>query len=204
MALADGDIIRITDKQSLSGQDILNVFFYVVDILVAGVTLADLITEFKDQIVEIIRDVQAIELNHARLIAENLTNGIDIDSSTINLVGTDTTGGTVLPSYVAGSYRLFVDDKTTRRGSKRIGGIGEDRVSQDNYDPDLTANALVNAALSANIEVAHIPSGDATFTPIVVGRDEFGDLELGRFSVVTSAASSETISSQVSRKAPLL
>jgi hypothetical protein len=201
--LVNGDILRITDKQTLAGQDVLNVYFYEASVITPGVTLPEIIVEFSDNLVDQVRGVQSPDLNHARIVAENVTNGIDIDSATVNLAGQDGEAGPVLPNYVAGSYRLFVDDKTTRRGSKRISGIGEDRVEDNDYNPSSVSNALLNTALASPIEVTGTPVGEATLTPVIVGRDELGHLDLDRISVITSAANSETISSQVSRKAAL-
>lgn len=198
--LNDQDIIRITDEQISSSKDFVNVFFYIIDVLVVGIELLDVLADFRDNVMDFVRGVQVAATTHVDLIGENLTNGIDIDTLITGSIGTDTGGGPVLPTYVAGGYRFNVLDKTTRPGGKRISGIGEIRVASNNYDPEATAEALLVGAFAAPFTVTGTPSGTGTATPIVVGRNILGQIDLARFSVVSSVTTASFIKSQVSRR----
>jgi len=199
--LNDGDIVQITDFQRASSVDTINTFFYVVEVIVAGIELLDLMLKFRDSVQDAIRDIQTASLEHLTLGIENLTNGIDIDQIAIGEFGTDLTGGPIQPTYVAAGYKLNVADRTTRAGGKRFGGIGEDRMVGNNYNPITAADAALETALSAALVVTGAILGNGVMTPIVVGRDILGALDLDRTAVIISANSFASIRSQVSRRA---
>jgi len=200
--LQDDDIVRITVKQTIVSEDIFNVFFYLVEVLVTGATLLDLLTDFRDSVWTVLQGLQSEDLTSLTAVAENLTNGIDVDTLTLNSGGLDLAAGPILPSYVAAGYRLNVIDKTTRPGAKRIAGIGETRVSFNLYSPNGAASVLAVAALATTFAYTGTPTGSGDAVPIVVGRDTFGAVDLTRFSRVSSVTELTTIRSQVSRRIP--
>lgn len=202
--LNDDDIVRVTVNQELAGVDIKNVFFYLIEVLVAGSTLLDVLADFRDNVWTFIRALQVSDIETLTLVGENLTNGIDIDSLTIGANGTDATGGSVQPSYVAAGYRFNVLDKTTRPGGKRFAGIGESRVIENAYNPDATANTIAIGALAYTFPIIGVPTGTGDAIPIVVGRNLDGSLDLTRFSRVSSVDDSLTIRTQTSRRVAAL
>lgn len=198
--LNDGDVVQIKDVQAITGRQVLNVFFYVIEVLTAGIELLDVLISFRDLIVDDMRLIQGDHIEHTELIGENLTNGIDIETLILGLNGQDVTGGPPLPDYVAGSYRLNVGDKTTRPGGKRIAGIGESRVISNTYNPVTPGNDTFVAGLSFAEAVVGVPDGAGIMVPIVVGRDALGALDLTRTSVILSATTQNNIKTQVSRR----
>lgn len=200
--LTDGDVVKITSKSNYEGEELVNVFFYLVDALVAGVALIDIVTQFVDDVIDALRPLQVGSLTHTVATIENVTNGIDVDTLIINGGGQDTGGGAQTPSYVAAGYRLNVGDRTTRDGSKRFGGIGENRVAGNDYEPDAIPAATFLTRLPLTLDVVGTPTGTADLIPIIVGRDILGALDLGRLSPIVSATQLGDIRSQVSRRSP--
>lgn len=201
MVVVDSDIVRIEDRSTLYGKSVLNVFWYLIEVVTAGITLVDIMTEFRDIVTDAIAGIQTADLTHSRMIITNATNEVDIASTSTPIVGTDLTGGESMPSYVAASVRLFVPDQTTRRGGKRFAGIGEDRVDGNDLDLILLDEAAMEAALAIDLDITGAVEGEGVAKPIVVGRFPVtGHIDLSRFSLITVAGVIDEISSQVSRK----
>ena len=138
MSAGLGDFIRVTDKQILDGQTVLNVFFYRV-VSITGITdgyLGSLAAWFDLHVTTAIQGVQHAAINHKEMFLENLTNGVDIytyvypgDRKGI------TTSGDVMPSFVTWGFQLMRENRNTRHGYKRFSGVGEVQVS--NGQPDI-------------------------------------------------------------------
>lgn len=198
--LEDGDVVKITVKQTLNAEDVINVFFYVYDLIILGVNLTDVIIDFRDQVWALIRTGQVPEIETTEIIGENVTNGVDINAVSLSIFGLDASGLAVLPSYVAAGYRLNVGDKTTRPGAKRFSGVGEGRVTDNDYDPGSGVQFNIEEILAEAITADHNPVGTALLTPVIVGRDIVGALDLTRISPIISATLAPTIRTQVSRR----
>lgn len=199
MTLVDGDIIQINAEQELAGESILNIFYYITSLLVTGVTLLDILIEFRDLVIEAQRELQATELTHTNIHAQNLSNELDEEDLVLGLDGVDS-AGEVLSTFTAAGFALLVETKITRNGAKRVAGILEGRVNGQVYIAGEGLDTAYAEALAALIPVTGTPSGVATMFPIVVGRDLLGALDLTKFNVVTSAIVKTNITSQTSRK----
>ena len=195
-----GDVIQIRDCQTLLNKELCNIFYYLVAAWTGNATPEDILTVFESSIVPAMADVQGVELVHTDLRMDNISNGLDFADLAINVPGTRV-GAPVLPTYVAASFRLNRGSKITRPGFKRIGGIQEDQVSNNNFanvDPAAVAFAAI---LSVDV-VINIPNpASGTLRPVIVGRNVDGTFDLQRLNVVTSASALLNISTQVSRKA---
>jgi hypothetical protein len=199
--LNNGDIIRITDFQIYIGEDALNVYFYEISGLSAGVVLLDLLLVFEDTVMNPVADLQVSALQHLSLRAENVTNGIDLDTLATNAFGEDPAPGPPLPSYVAAGFDLLVGDKTTRSGGKRFTGIGEERVANNVYNPVSADAELVQDRLAQVLTVTGLVTGSMLATPVIVGRFPItGHIDLSRVSTIIEALTVIDIRSQVSRR----
>lgn len=198
--LTSGDLLKFELRALLNGQTIINTFYYLVAIYQAGVDLLDCLTEFVDVVLPAIQDIQVSDLNYTEIVGENLTNGVDVETLPLAVAGTDLTGGPVMPTYVAGGFKLNVPDKTTRAGQKRFAGIGEDRVTANTWYPTTARAEAVANALALVINVMGPISGELDLAPIVVGRTPTGALDLTRYSAIVSATWYDLIRSQVSRR----
>lgn len=200
MTLENGNIVSITVDQSLLGEDVINVFYYLYQLTDAGVTLLDMLSKFRDAVWALVRVGMNPDLVTNNFIGRNLTNGIDIEVLNAGSVGLDATGGDVSPSYVAAGYALNVGSRETRPGSKRFAGTSEQRVNDNQYDAGGTTSADIETALAVTLAIIGASVGEGDGVPHIVGRDIFGDLELTRTQPILSAQVSSTIRSQVSRR----
>ena len=139
--MADGnDILRITDRQVLYGQTVLNVYFYQLqDTGEFGEGYLDSIAlHFTEAVVTPVSAIQSPDIQHNEIYLENLTNGVDIltYADGYPLVGTNT--GAALPPFVSAGFQLIRESRATRNGSKRIAGIREADVTNGLWvgDPD--------------------------------------------------------------------
>lgn len=166
MAAALGDIIRITDRQTLLGQQVLNVYFYRVQSLtgITGDYLDLFASTFQDVVLDDVKNIQHVELQHVGLFLENITNGVDIAEYTDGFPqGGMIDGGDVMPPFVSFGFQLLRESRTTRNGYKRFGGVPEDSVTDGVYTGaggDITA---VEEALGQDFQ-----SGLVTFAAPVI------------------------------------
>lgn len=200
MTLENGDIVSITVEQSLLAEDVLNVFYYVWDVLEEGVIILDLLIEFRDFVWGFVRAGQNPEVVTNNFVGRNLTNGIDIETLNDGTIGTDVTGGDVSPSSLAAGYALNVGTLLTRPGSKRFAGTSEQRVDDNDYDAGGVVSSQIETAIAATLDVSGPAVGEGDMIPNIVGRDEFGALDLNRKQPVLTVAVAPTIRTQVSRR----
>lgn len=199
MTIEHLDVIRIRDEQTLDSERILNIFYYVIAVFTAGVTLLDLLNEFNDVVTAATIPLQATGLNHGLLHADNLTNGLDEEELVIDSDGTDS-AGEVLNTFTAAGFTMVGETKLTRNGSKRIAGISEGRVNGNLYIAGVGEDTTYADALAEVLQITGTPSGIADAYPVIVRRDEFGDLVLADWNTVVTAFVKTNITSQTSRK----
>lgn len=128
MAAAANDIIRITDIQTLFGQEVLNVYFYQVNNVtpLIGDYLAVFGEWFHDTILTPLIALQTSDLVHTSLFLENISNGVDIESFTTDfpVPGASATSDT-MPPFVSWGFQLLREERNTRNGYKRFAGVPE-------------------------------------------------------------------------------
>ena len=201
MALSIGDIIRITLCQKLEDQTVCNVFAYVVDVLVGVVLQDDVQLAFRQVVVPDINVIQSTAIDNERVVTENLTNGIDF---TDNLVGGQgLQAQPALSTFEAMSFKYNRQTKITRNGFKRFAGVSA-ALQTDPNNLDISNTGVTDlAATLGNVLVVPAQAGGgqtATLTPIILGRNPDGTVNLGRFQRVDDVSPVERITSQVTRK----
>lgn len=199
MAVEHLDVVRIRDEQVLDGERILNIFYYVIAVFTAGVTLLDLLAEFRDVVTAAQLPLQHVDLNHTLLHVDNLSNGLDEEELVLDSDGTDS-AGEALNTFTAAGFSMICETKLTRNGSKRIAGISEGRVQGNTYIAGVGEDTAYADALAEVLQLTGTPSGIADAYPVVVGRDEFGQLVLANWNTVVAGAVKTNITSQTSRK----
>ncbi len=117
MAAQVGDILQLTDEQSYLGQQILNVWYYRVDVLGSAADYEDIADAFETNIILPMLQFQNTSLTHTRITIKNLTNELDIYEQPISQVGA--VANDPLPSFMALSFRLVRSTAATRHGRKR-------------------------------------------------------------------------------------
>lgn len=203
MAISVNDILQITDVQTYLDQQMLNVYFFRVDVLGSAVTYEDVADYFQTQIVLPVKAMQSSATTHTFTVIKNLTNGLDIFEDPANLLGESSFEAG--PSFVAASFRLLRSTALTRHGAKRIGGLAEEAYNGNGISAAYVgAASTVATALGAPVEVDSAGDLDLTMTPVIVGRYPQGDPNAGQLdlSKINEVASAQfiRISSQVTRR----
>lgn len=161
MAAGSGDILRFTDKQTLLGEEMLNVYFYQVNDTtgLAGDYLSVLSAWLRDNVIAKVKVVQSPNLEHIEVFAENLTNGVDIVNFVdgFPIAGTGTALGNN-PPFVTYNFELLREERTTRNGRKAIAGTLEGDVTDGVYTGSMTPIHDIEDILGADmvLGLAHI------------------------------------------------
>ena len=130
MAIEDNNRLSITVEQSLLGEDVLNIFYYVFNLIEAGVVLFDLLSEFETQVCDKVRLGQVPEVVTNNFVGRNLTNGVDIEVLNSGDLGLDGVALGVLGVVV---LLRGLRGRLGRRHHERLGGLrgllgpGQDR-----------------------------------------------------------------------------
>ena len=178
-----GDVFRITAFQTLLTEQCLNVYFYVVDeIGVIPPSVGDIDLAFRSDVLVPMRDIQASQVNYDLVRTENLMDPSEFsDNPQSGITGTVT--GSVLPSYAAWSLLMRRTTKLTRNGSKRIPGVLEEWLTNGSFSGVSLSLDNALAALAVQLIDPSMPP-TWTLTPVIVGRNPDGTLDLTRLNVV--------------------
>lgn len=195
-----GDVIRITLCQTYSNQEICNIFAYVVDNLTGNVTLEDIVDDFVAFILDQLNVIQAQGLTNDRLIIENLTNAVDFWEADLSGTGDSTEEGTSV--FTAMAFRYNRTSKVTRNGFKRFGGISSEYSASPNawFTGDTDILTIETALESTLVVDADGGGGQASLTPIILGRTASGNPDINRFQRVSSVTFQPQKTTQNSRK----
>ncbi len=134
-----GDVIRFVDRQVYLLQQVLNVYYYLVDPPGGTVNfnLEDLIADFVTRVISNVLPLQNDQLTHVQVEALNMFNQAENATEVINMAGARSTSVfQPLPSFMAINFQLVRDTVATRNGSKRIAGLEEDQVNGNSYTGD--------------------------------------------------------------------
>lgn len=195
-----GDVLQFVLEQTYLEQVVRNVFGYVVSVADPTATLTEIANEVRVEVGDVYMVVQVPEVSAVQVALKNLDNPeefIEIDWSGVGLsVGS----GPGMPSYVATGFKLLRSDVDTRNGSKRFVGVGEDHVTDNDWN-NFEGLAVVDIqdALAATLTVA---ATIMEIIPVIIGRDPItGEPDPGRISPVSEAQAQPLITTQNSRKA---
>lgn len=199
MTIGVGHMIRIQDCQTLFDETLCNIFYYIVKVWTGNAEMSDILDAFETEIIGALIGLQTPSLTHNNLRGDDLTDEVTFFEQDPATVGLYSIGDT-LPTLVAAAFRLNRTTKITRPGQKRFAGFSEAVMELNKF---LTVGAgftAIEDAIGANLNVNTPGAGDGVLTPVIIGRDIDGHLELGRYSEVSSASAIANVSSQVSRK----
>lgn len=194
-----GDVIQMLFEQEYLGQVIRNVFGYVVSVADETATMDEIADQAILDIGNIYLNVQVPEVSAVQITVNNLDDETEFIEKDWTGVGGNAPAGPALPSYVAGGFKLLRADTDTRNGSKRITGIGEDTVEDNNWTTFESAGVI---AVEEAFENALLVSpGTMELLPVIIGRDPItGQPDTGRISPVSEAQAQAFITTQNSRK----
>jgi len=170
MAGTTGDVIQLTDIQSYLGQEVLNIYYYILDDTGTAGYLDGILAEFDAAVVDDILPIQHQLLTHTALKAENIFSGdlLELPYATPR-AGTRASATSIdnaTPSYVAAVFSFKRQNSRVRNGRKSIGGLYEGDVSGNSISSLATA---LNTAAGA-MEQDLFPGGVDLFHPAIIGR----------------------------------
>lgn len=195
-----GDVFRITSCAELFGQQVCNVFYYLVAAWTGAVSLEDVIDEFIDSILDPTRVVQSssVVYNNVSLV-DAMTPSVAFEKPFTDAGLYTTTAA--MPSYVAFGVKLVRDTPVTRNGSKRIAGVCEGQiVGNDVTSLPAGAQAAIEAAYAADLSVTGSVGGSATLIPVIVRFSPLDPYQVVEANPITEAQFKTTVTTQNSRK----
>jgi len=152
--MAVGDLWRLVDKQFLTAQTVLNVYFY--EEVVSPTTLTPplaLVQAYRDKVITPLLAVQSIALSHVQYSATNLDDPASF--GVFDLIEAGGVGSESLPPFVAWAFRLNRATRVVRNGQKRYAGVAEsDQVNGEATGAALTRLNAVASALDDPLEQA--------------------------------------------------
>lgn len=168
MTVAVDDLVQVKTFGSYLGVETLNVYYYRVDSLgpTPETAYADVADWFENTVIPAIAAWQINFFVWTKIEIENLSNGIDVFTRSINIPGSNVqTIDQAVPSFVTFGWKILRASRVTRHGYKRFSGLLEQQVSGN--DPGLTQAEI--DAVSAVISSGFDASG-TNFQDIIVKR----------------------------------
>lgn len=204
MALSVSSILQYKHFQTLLGQEVLNVQYYVV---LALATLADDLSDytqgFFDQYSIAMRQAQSTGLAHVRGELYEV-NGLDfgIYVPPAPVVGVD--GTDPLPSFSAVKIQQVRASRATRHGWKRIAGLVEANVVGNSLTTQAREEwqGIADELWGQPVEFLSSEFPDMRYMivqPIIWGGND-PDFPLGRYSAIETLSVSPNVTTQNSRK----
>lgn len=198
MAINVGDIFRITDCQTLLGQNVCNILYYTVAVWTGNVTLDDVIDDFIDTFISGVRLQQHPDLTHTEIKVENLTSGLEFLNRNVSIVGANPTATEVAPSMVAFSLTKNPSTRITRPGGMRLAGVWEGAMNGNQSTLSVAEKADITNAMIADLTGGITPD-EFVLTPTIVGTLPTGGPDLTRTQTFLTA-SFNGLTTQNSRK----
>lgn len=195
-----GDVLQLVFEQKLLGQVIRNVFGYVVSVADPAATIEDVADRCIIEIGDVYITAQSPSVSNVQIAVKNLDDATEFIEKAWTGVGLNSDGTPVLPSYVAGGFKFLRGDTDTRNGSKRLAGMSEESVV--NNDWVIFDSVTVIAIEDAFEATIFITPSTMEIQPIIIGRDPITGLpDTGRISPIIEVQAQEGITTQNSRKA---
>lgn len=170
MTVFGGEIVRITDRQTLFGQEVLNVYWYEMATDFGGATALEIAENWWTAMGTYIRAVQHTALNHVSITAESIDGSMDFATYTIPAGGENGAIGTgdCMPPFTTFSITLVPENRSVRPGGKRIAGVPEGVVATGGVvDSGVMADLIILADEMAD-QLNFLLALDA-YVPVIVG-----------------------------------
>ncbi len=195
-----GDVFQILFEEILLEQVVRNVFGYVVSLADPAASVEDIADRMIIEIGDVFLAIQNVDTSAVQITVKNLDNPDEFIEKAWSGTGGGIGGGATMPSYVAFGFKLLRGDTDTRNGSKRFAGVGEDAVTDNDWNAFTSPGALtLEDALAATV---FITPSLMEMIPVIIGRDPItGQPDTGRIAPILEAQAQEKITTQNSRKA---
>jgi hypothetical protein len=182
LSLEDGDIIRlvVASHTTANAQPALNVFWYQVGELTGAIDTPDTLKATAGQMfVHLATNMAAVQSNalvYDSALLDNMTNLIDTAEYVPLTAFTGSLAYVSNPTQLALSFKLVRTNRTTRNGSKRVGGIGLNMIG-DTTGAALASDARVlsiQAAFNVPINIDVDDGNTCRMHPVIVRRPATG------------------------------
>jgi len=182
LSLEDGDIVRVVVNAhaTANGAPIINVFWYEVSELTGVISTPDDLKQAAgDAFITVVTPMSAIQpsaIVYDNAVLDNMTNLIDTATYIPSIPVTGTNGTVAEPTGMALSFKLVRTNRTTRNGSKRVGGITSGYVSNTTGSSlvGLPAIVAIEDAFSEPFDVVVGGGNSCVFNPVIVRRTTTG------------------------------
>jgi len=207
MTIFGGEVVRITDRQTLFGQEVLNVYWYQLATDFIGATALEIAENWWGELGTHIRAVQHTACNHISVTVESIDGSMDFATYTIPGGGENGAIGTgdCMPPFTTFSITLVPENRSVRPGGKRIAGVPEGVVATGGVvDSGVMADLITLADWMAT-QLNFLLETDA-YIPVIVGFPHPASptgrpARLDRVEVrIASASVSPYVSTQNTRK----
>lgn len=200
---------KLTDFQTLRGQEMENIYYYVdIESIFTG-SIEDVAAAFIDTCLTPIAAKQSYQLNHTGLLVERFTPAGPQDFFLFGSVGVGSEVGVAAASYASVGVKKIVNTRETKAGGVRIPGISVDDIADGNEDL-LTEEGLAEW-ITATADLASVIGTPilADVSPVVM-RTTALDTETGRYlplppeqwvwNRIVAVEVAPTVRTQVSRR----
>lgn len=192
MPWLNNDIIKLTDYQTIIGEEAVNVWHYELQ---QDSDAADILLAYETVIIAAMQTIQSTNVFHTRVTIENLTDGGTFAEVAFNPQLQGSRSGALYPSFVAWGFKLVRTTTATRHGQKRVGGVAE--TDADGNLPLPAFLTTLNAAAAVFGSPVTWDGGASQMTPMIYRPAIAPDPEVR--NVVQSAIFTR-VTSQNSRK----
>lgn len=200
-----GDIIRITMKGTYLTQQVVNVYFFLIDSITApDVSLFDVLDDFVTDFDDSVMGTLSSELTYSSVIVDNLTDGVSFDEYSFSIAGVQP--GEPLASFYALGVKLSRSTKATRNGAKRYAGLPENLVDGNQHSVAAGDITDIQSFLGTPRTYADYDGAGSTIVlrPVIVGRtlnvDGVYELDLSKINQISGAIVNPNVTTQNSRK----
>lgn len=160
--MALNDVYQVTDKQSMNGEVILNVYYFQQ--VNAASTINQLFQLFRDGYIDSVTSVQSNTLGHTGIKILNMTDGLEFLEQDFNTPIDGNKSDARMPTFVSWTFKLERETRLTRNGRKAIAGV----VETDTADNVPTVGALTELEAVADIIGAPLFDGIVPqFSPVI-------------------------------------
>ena len=168
MAAALNDIVQVVVRQTMSGQEILNRYWFrVVALTGLGEGYLEIVRDHMlTVIIPAVRAIQGANLQYHGIDIVNFTNGIDFLNHVISPFLPGSVPQQSLPPNVNWTFRLLRETRATRHGYKRFSGVPETLQEQGMPLLDAGLRTAIETALAQDIQPA--PSVIPLLAPVIV------------------------------------
>lgn len=159
-------IIKLTHVQEYLGETMNNRYFYFTSTPASVGVLNDLMDTFETVVVPIVNSLQSVGVSNVRLDTIEIEG---INFSVSNLTGSGGVTGDPSPSWNALSFLLSRTNASTKSGGKRIGGLSESILINNEVFPDPTYAGFIQDY--ADILPSTLVGTLANYAPVLVKFD---------------------------------